>query len=172
MATFFSNSLTSNVMTDLFPTIGSTVSVSNVPTWMSSMKIFKVNEYTSEAGHRYMKGLRFSDNLAIAFTFSFRNSWTYLNEIEVYRFSGNNIDLIDQRKYDKQFFNEEFVREEVKAIVTESVESSLLLNGQEGNKQAIDLQINDLVEGTYRPLKEYDKKHLYICVKKALSSGE
>lgn len=171
MKTKMTSSLTSNVMTDLFPTIGISASSSNVPMWMPSMKIFKVSEYTSAAGHRYLKGLRFSNNLAVAFSFSFWNTWTYLNEIEVYRFNGNDIELVDRRKCDKQIYEEDFLRNEVKDMVRAIVESSLMMNGQVGDTKSIDSQIEELVDGTYRPLKEYDRTRLDMCVRKALPSG-
>ena len=172
MKTKMTSSLTSNVMTDLFPTIGISASSSNVPMWMPSMKIFKVSEYTSAAGHRYLKGLRFSNNLAVAFSFSFWNTWTYLNEIEVYRFNGNSIELADRRKCDKQFYEEDFLKNEVKEMVRGIVESSLRMNGQDSNVMALESQIEELVEGTYRPLKEYDRNRLEMCIKKALPTEE
>ena len=171
MKTKMTSSLTSNVMTDLFPTIGISATSSNVPMWMPSMKIFKVSEYTSAAGHRYLKGLRFSNNLAVAFSFSFWNTWTYLNEIEVYRFNGNDIELVDRRKCDKQIYEEDFLRNEVKDMVRAIVESSLMMNGLVSDTKAIDSQIDELVEGTYRPLEEYDRSRLDMCVRKALPSG-
>lgn len=171
MKTNFTSSLTSNVMTELFPTIGTSVPSSNVPIWMPSMKIFKVSEYTSKAGHRYLKGLRFSDNLAVVFSFSFWNTWTYLNEIEVYRFNGNSLELADRRKCDKQFYEEDFLKNEVKEMVRGIVESSLLMNGQDSNAMVLESQIEELVEGTCRPLKEYDRSRLDMCVRKALSSN-
>lgn len=171
MKTNFTSSLTSNVMTELFPTIGTSVPSSNVPIWMPSMKIFKVSEYASKAGHRYLRGLRFSDNLAVVFSFSFWNTWTYLNEIEVYRFNGNSLELADRRKCDKQFYEEDFLKNEVKEMVRGIVESSLLMNGQDSNAMVLESQIEELVEGTYRPLKEYDRSRLDMCVRKALSSN-
>ncbi len=170
MKTELNNSLSSNVMTDLFPTIGTPAPSSNMPVWMPSMKIFKVSEHTSEPGHRYMKGLRFSNNLAIAFSFSLWNTWTYLNEIEVYRFNGNDIELADRREYEKQFYEEDFLKNEVKEMVRGIVESSLLMNGQDSDTNALESQIEALVDGTYRPLKEYDQNRLELCIQKALPS--
>lgn len=171
MATKFNTSIASNVVTDLFPTIGTSTAASAVPMWMPSMRIFKVSEYQSAAGHRYLKGLRFSNNLAVAFTFSFWNSWTYLNEIEVYRFTGNGIELVDRRKCEKQFYDEDFLKNEVQSIVRGAIEASLRMNGQVGDATTYESQINALVEGTYRPLDEYDRTRLDVCIKKALPAG-
>lgn len=157
-------------MSDLFPTIGSSAK-SKAPMWMPSMQVFKISEYVSDAGHRYLKGLRFSNNLAVAFSFSFWNTWTYLNEIEVYRFNGSSVELVDRRKCEKKFYEADFLKGEVKDMVRGIVESSLLMNGQAGDVTALESQINDLVEGTYRPLQDYDRKRLDICVK-ALPSGD
>lgn len=139
--------------------------------WMPSMQVFKISEYVSDAGHRYLKGLRFSNNLAVAFSFSFWNTWTYLNEIEVYRFNGSSLELVDRRKCEKKFYEADFLKGEVKDMVRGIVESSLLMNGQARDVTALESQINDLVEGTYRPLQDYDRKRLDICVK-ALPSGD
>lgn len=158
-----------NILTDFFPVIGTSSRIIATPVWMPSMRIFKVSEYRSSAGYYYFKGLRYSDNLAVAFTFSFWNTWTYLNEIEVYRFAANKIELVDCRKYAKQFFDESFIRDEVKSIVRSVLEASLILS-QEGSGVSIsEGQISDLVEGTYRPLSEYDLDKLHIFLKCAMT---
>lgn len=170
MANLSTTQIKSTVLSDLFPTVGTATASSNTPIWMSSMKVFKVSEFTSEAGYRYMKALRFSDNMAVEFSFSFWNSRTYINDIEVYRFNDNKIELIDCRKYDKQDYTEDFVKQEVLSIVRDAAESFMRLNGQRGDTANIEAQVVELVEGTYRPLKDYNMKYVDACVHKALAS--
>lgn len=169
MATKF-NITTSNVLMDCFPTFGSSCAKKDSPRWLPSMGIFVTSEYSSDAGHRYMKGIRFSENLVVSFTFSFWNSWTYLNEIELYRFNGSGIELMDRRKFEKQFYDEGFLKQEVHNMVRGILESSLRVNGQVADVNLMDDQITQLVEGTYRPLGEYDRGRLNAYIK-SLPSG-
>lgn len=169
MATTKNTAFSSSILTDLFPVIGSRQRAAGIPIWMPSMRIFKVSEYRSSAGHLYFKGLRYSENLAVAFTFSFWNTLTYLNEIEVYRFSSNKIELVDCRTYGKQFYDESFIKDEVKQIVRSVLEASLALSREGRGFIISEDQITDLVEGTYRPLSDYDLDKLENYVKCSVS---
>ena len=72
----------------------------NILVWDDSQKMFICDEYESENGHRYYRGIRFCDRIVILEKVGLYHSWTYIDSIELYAFNGQQIELIQKRDYD------------------------------------------------------------------------
>lgn len=88
-----------------------------VPAWDEGQKMFICDEYESASGHRYYKGVRFCDRIAIVEKVGLYHTWTYIDGIEIYAFNGKRMELVQKRDYEKAFRSEEFVRKESAAMV-------------------------------------------------------
>lgn len=127
MANIINSNSSSNIMDSLFPKIGESVAF-NRPIWMENDRIFKLNEYVSNAGHRYVTGLRFSDQVAVIIKKSYWNSWTYLDSVEVYHFNEFNLEVIGTKKFDKQFYSNEAIHSAVADVIRDHIISSAKMN--------------------------------------------
>lgn len=129
MATILSSnsSVSTSVMDSLFPTFGERPAC-NRPVWMENDKIFKLNEYVSNAGHRYVTGLRFSNQVAVIIKKSYWNTWVYLDSVEVYRFNEYNLEILDTKKFEKTFYNDSVVHDTVADILRNFLSSSARMN--------------------------------------------
>lgn len=152
-----SNSISTSVLDNLFPTIGTAPSARNV-IWMESERLFKLNDYVSAAGNRYITGLRFSNNLAVVVRYSHWKTWQYVNSIEVYSFENYDLKLLDSKKYEKQFYCSEFVHREVCEIVSKAVRaaakvnnSDITVDGQIVEKLVTETE-RSFVNGEYPPM--------------------
>lgn len=142
--------------------------------WMESMKLFKVNEYRSEAGHRYITGLRFSDQLIVAIKYAEWKQWTYINDLEIFTFDGKNPVLLDKKCFKKEFFHEDLVREQVKVMVRNALQSKAKMIGKEFDENELKSQIESVVDDTYRSfLKgEYPVDRIKSVAQKSISMGQ
>ncbi len=157
LTTSSSNSISNTIMDSLFPTMGTQPSAHNV-IWMESERLFKLNEYVSARGHRYITGLRFSNNLAVVVKYSFWNTWQYLDNIEVYRFEGYELKLLDSKKFEKTFYSSELIHQEVSEIVGKAIKAAARVNNSEINVdvQMLEKMVTDtersFVNGEYPPM--------------------
>lgn len=78
---------------------------------------FVCEEYESASGHRYYKGIRFCDRLAVVEKVGLYYTWTYIDGIELYAFNETRMELVQKKEYDKVFQSEEFVRRETEIMV-------------------------------------------------------
>jgi len=139
----------------LFPAFGS--QGINLPVWDEGQKMFLGVQYTSEAGHLYYKGLRFTDRIAIVETVGKWNTWTYINEIQVYRFDGNSKVLIGTKKFDKVFYDRQLIQRETEQIVSEYMKGMIKMSGNSSCLPAnIDSQAKQLVGDTYKSFLDSD----------------
>jgi hypothetical protein len=142
------------VFDSLFPAFGS--QGNNLPVWDEGQKMFLGVQYTSEAGHLYYKGLRFSDRIAVVETVSKWNTWTYINEIQVYRFEGNSKVLIGTRKFDKVFYDSQSIKSETEQIVRDYMKGMLKLSNNPNLPANIDSQAKQIVGDTYKSFLDSD----------------
>ena len=89
----------------------------HIPVWDDSQKMFICDEFESNGGHRYYRGIRFCDRIVIMEKVGLYHSWTYIDSIELYAFNGQKMELIQKRDYDKVFRSEGFIRQESEQMV-------------------------------------------------------
>lgn len=157
---------------DLLPSYGNRAD-SNI-IWMEEMKLFKVNEYRSAAGHRYFTGLRFSDQLIVAVKYAEWHQWTYINDLEIFTFDGKTPILLDKKSFKKEFYKEDMIREQVKIMVSNALQSKAKMVGKDFNETELESQIENVVNDTYRSfLKgEYPVDRIKSIAQKSISMGQ
>lgn len=101
----------------------------NLPIWNEGSKMFIIYDYESEAGHRYYYGARLSGNIVIVEKFSHWNTWTFINEIDMFCFDGKSPKLIQSKTFDKEFRTDDFVRETSVRMLEDYLSSQCKLAG-------------------------------------------
>jgi hypothetical protein len=121
----------------------------NVPIYDSTQKMFLSNTYTSESGNMYYKGLRFSERFVMLEHIGLYKSWTYIDEIEIYAFDGNQMNIIAKKKFEKQFYNAELIKNEVIELTFEYFRNQNILCGSSGTDETLKALAVNIVEETY-----------------------
>jgi len=149
-----SNSLFDRIM----PVFGTPAQ--NLPVWNEGQKMFLSSEYESAAGNRYYKGLRFCNKLAIVETFGFYHTWTYIDSIEIYTFDQKTPKLVGKRAYDKQFYDETFIKQQTKEMVRDYVLGQLKIQNINLPVTTVNEEANDIVERCYTSFlsKDFNKE--------------
>ncbi len=141
----------SNVSNSLFdsvlPTFGNPGT--KLPVWDEGQKMFISSEYESAAGNRYYKGLRFCEQLAIVETVGLYHTWTYIDGIEIYTFDGRKPKLVGKRQFDKQFYNEEFIKEQTTQMVQDYMQGQFKLKNVSVPALRIEEQAKFVVNRSY-----------------------
>ena len=114
MATL-TKAINKNLFDSILPTFGNPRV--HVPIWNEGQLMFIFDEYESMAGHRYYKGIRFCDRIAIVEYVGAYHNCTYIDSIELYAFNGQKMELIQKRDYDRVFRNEGLIRQESEQMV-------------------------------------------------------
>lgn len=153
MATL-NKAITKDLFDNFLPTFGN--ERKRVPVWDDSQKMFLCEEYESANGHRYYKGIRFCENVAIVEKVGLYHSWTYIDGIELYAFNGNKPELIQKRDYDKVFRNEELVRSESEAMIRDFLTGALKIQHVCMPAQQIAEHAKALVDGCYKSFLDHD----------------
>lgn len=123
-----------------------------MPIWNEGQKMFITDEYESAAGHRYYSGIRFCERLAIVEKIGNYHTWTYIDEIEIYSFDGEERKLMGSRKYNKKFYDAEFIKKETKEMVEEVVKAQSKLGQLQVNEESIKNFADSIVERSYTSL--------------------
>jgi hypothetical protein len=131
----------------ILPTFGN--QRENIPIYDSTQKMFLSNTYTSESGNMYYKGLRFSERLVMLEHIGLYKSWTYIDEIEIYAFDGNQMNVIAKKKFEKLFYNAEAIKNEVIELTFEYFKNQNILGGFSGSDETLKALAVDIVEETY-----------------------
>ena len=119
MATL-TKAISKNLFDSILPTFGSPRV--HVPAWDNGQKMFICDEYESETGNYYYRGIRFCDRIVIVEKVGLYHNWTYIDGIELYAFNGRKLELIQKKDYEKQFRKEEFVKKESEEMVKNYLE--------------------------------------------------
>lgn len=154
MAIFKKN--TTSILDSLLPTYGN--QRLNVPIWNEDDKMFILDEYESQAGHRYYKGIRISDRIAVVETFGWYHSFKYIDSVQVFAFNGTQTTNVGSKKFDKTFYNQELIHEWVEKILRQYISAELKLQQLPGNQEAIDQQIQQFVNESYTSFLSDDYK--------------
>jgi len=122
----------------------------HIPVWDESQKMFICDEYENKNGHRYYLGIRFCDRIVIVEKVGLYHSWTYIDGIELYAFSGQKMELIQKRDYDKVFRNEVFIRQESEQMVTDYLTGVMKVQRTFMPAEQVAIQAKGLVDGCYK----------------------
>ncbi|MDP1621201.1 MAG: hypothetical protein Q8M08_02560 [Bacteroidales bacterium] len=122
----------------------------NIPIYDNTQKMFLSNTYTSESGNMYYKGLRFSERLVMVEHVGLYKNWTYIDEVEIYAFDGNQMTLIGKKKFDKQFYNPETIKNEVTELTFDFLKTQMSLSGGAGTDESLKALAIEIVEDTYQ----------------------
>lgn len=139
--------ISNSVVDSILSTFGNPAQ--KLPVWNEGQKMFLFSEYESAAGNRYYKGLRFCNKLAIVETFGFYHTWTYIDSIEIYTFDEKKPKLAGKRTFDKQFYNEEFIKQQTKEMTRDFILGQLKMRNANLPATRIDSEASDIVERCY-----------------------
>jgi hypothetical protein len=124
----------------------------NTPIWDESQMMFLTNQYRSNAGHLYYLGVRFCDRFVTILHICKWNNWTYINETEVYAFNGTERELIGNKRYEKEYYDEAMVRSDTETIISNYLKGALLSSGNALSQDKIEETAKGLVASSYRSL--------------------
>ena len=130
---------------------------SNTPVWNESLRMFITDEYESANGNRYYNGIRISNRIVIVEHVGMFHSFTYLDGMDIYMFDGENRKLISQAKYDRTFYNVDFIREQSKQALRNYARSQAAISGTVITDEVIDAEVNAIIDNSYQSLLDDDK---------------
>jgi hypothetical protein len=110
--------------------------------------MFITDQHRSQSGHLYYLGVRFSDRFVTILHIGLYHNWTYINEIEIYAFDGDQRTLIAKTKLD-QFYNEDLVRATTEKLLKDYLEGQIMIQGGKVDDNMLDHQVKELVDKSY-----------------------
>lgn len=122
----------------------------HVPVWDEGQKMFLCDEYVSNSGNRYYKGIRFCDRIAIVENNGIYHFCTYIDSLEVYAFNGTRMELVQKREYEKTFRNEDFIRSESEAMLRDYLSGVLKTQHISVSEEQLNEQAKSIVGGCYK----------------------
>ena len=128
----------------------------HIPVWDDSQKMFICDEFESNNGHRYYRGIRFCDRIVILEKVGLYHSWTYIDSIELYAFNGQKMELIQKRDYDKVFRSEAFIRQESEQMVKDYLTGVMKTQRICAPVEQIAAQASELINGCYKSFLDPD----------------
>ena len=145
----------SNFLDSVLPTYGN--KRVHTPAWDESQKMFICSEYESEKGYRYLVGVRFCDRIAIVEKIAMVYSWTYVNDVELYAFNGQSMELIQKKDYGiKVFKDEAMIRRDSEEMVKSFIKGALKVNRCVMSEDQIAEQAHSLVSKCYKSFLDDD----------------
>ncbi len=153
MATL-SKALCKDLLESVLPTFGNPRI--HVPVWDNSQKMFIFDEYESASGHRYYRGIRFCNRIAIVENVGLYHSWTYIDGIELYAFNGQKVELIQKMSYDKTFRDETFIRKECQRMVKDFLKGVCKAKRISVSADDVESQANEMIDGCYKSFLDSD----------------
>lgn len=142
--------ISNSVFDSILPVFGEPAR--RLPVWNEGQKMFIADEYESAAGHRYYKGIRFCENLAIVEMVGDYHSFSYIDGVEVYGFDGKERRLIGKRQYDKHFYNQDFIKQEAKEMVEQYIRSQMKIGSVNIADASVKAKAAEMVERSYTSL--------------------
>lgn len=153
MATL-TNAINKEFFDSILPTYGNPRV--QVPAWDEGQKMFICDEYESSSGHRYYKGVRFCDRIAIVEKVGLYHTWTYIDGIEIYAFNGKRMELVQKRDYEKAFRSEEFVRRESVAMIGDYFRGVLKVQRCNVSDEQLENEAKSIVDSCYKSFLDCD----------------
>lgn len=149
------NSVSNGFFDSILPTYGN--QRSQTPVWNESMKMFIIDEYESANGNRYYNGVRISNRLVIVEHIGMYHAFQYLDGMDIYLFDGQERKLIVQEKYEKQFYNVDFIRERSICTLRNYVRSQAAITGTTITEDVINAEVHAIIDNSYQSLLDDDK---------------
>lgn len=143
----------------LLPSIGEELDpLFKGPRWVPGLKGWVVNEYLNESGNYYYWLVRFCDNLLVIERDAIwgKGNITYLDDLAIWQFDGQNRRLIDSMKYDNTFRNEDHICEEIERMLTKQVKSQAKLYGNKVNDADVNKFCKECVEKSFKDFLDPD----------------
>ncbi|MCQ2287626.1 MAG: hypothetical protein MJZ74_00825 [Muribaculaceae bacterium] len=140
------NQLGNSFINKILPTFGQ--KRVDIPIWNESQHMFITDQYTSAAGNTYYLGVRISDQFVTILHIGLYHSWTYINEVEVYCFDGDQKKLIGKTKLDV-FYDEDLVRDTTEKLLKDYMSSQMKLQGVAYNDTQLNDEAKKLVDRSY-----------------------
>ncbi len=153
MATF-SKALSKNLFDSVLPSFGNPKE--KIPVWDDNQKMFICDQYQSQNGHFYYKGIRFCENIVIVEKVGLYHTWTYIDGIEVYTFNGNKVELVQKQDYDKVFRNEDFIRTESERLVKNYLIGTCKMKNEVSLIPQVDSYVANLISNCYKSFLDQD----------------
>lgn len=153
MATL-AKAISKNLFDEILPTFGN--ERRNLPVWNEGQMMFICDEYESDGGNRYYRGLRFSDRIAVVEKVGQSHNWTYIDGIELYAFNGKSLNLIQKKEYDKVYRTDDFVKTESVSMVKAYLAGVLKAQRVSMDKQELENQARAIVESCYKSFLDFD----------------
>lgn len=150
-------SISNGFFDSILPTFGN--QRSNTPVWNESLKMFITDEYESANGNRYYSGIRISNRIVIVEHVGMFHSFTYLDGMDIYMFDGEERKLISQAKYERTFYDVDFIREQSKQALRDYARSQAAMSGTIITNEMIETEVNAIVDNSYQSLLDDDKLH-------------
>ncbi len=136
-----------NFLDSVLPTFGNTKD--NTPIYDDAQKMFISSAYTSAAGHSYYKGLRFTDRIVMIEQIGTYYNWTYIDGVELYAFNGTEKVLIAKKQFEKEFYNMERIKTEVKQMLFDYFRSQILLKNENASEELIEKHAMQTIDSLY-----------------------
>lgn len=153
MATM-NKAICNNLLDNILPTYGSPRV--HIPTWDNSQKMFICNEYESDSGNHYYRGIRFCNRIVIVEKVGLFHNWTYIDGIELYAFNGVKLELIQKKDYQKTFREENFIRTESENMVKNYLLGVYKTQHVITSTEKIEQQAKNLIEECYKSFLDHD----------------
>lgn len=150
----FEKALTKDLFDSLLPRYGSPRK--RVPVWDEGQKMFILGNYESERGNMYYEGIRFCDNIVIKEKVGLFHTWTYLDSLEIYAFSGTQLELVQKRDYERAFRKEEFVRSEAEQMICDFISGCVKVQHLSIDTEQIKAEARRYVDGSFKSFLDPD----------------
>ena len=144
-----------NFLDSVLPTYGNTRKA-KINGYDNSQKMFIIDEYESDSGHRYYRGVRFCDRIAFAETVGMYYNWTYINSLELYAFNGEKLVLVQKKDYDKVFRNESFIKADSEGMLLDYLTSQAKMAGTIISEEELQQHAHKIVEASYKSFLDKD----------------
>ena len=145
--------ITKDFLDDILPPYG-TPARQLRPVWDSSQKMFIFDEYESQSGNHYYRGIRFCDRIAIVEKVGMYYQWTYIDALVLYAFNGRQLQLIQKREFGKEFHDADKIRGVTEEMVTDFLKGMLKMSRISMPEEKVKEQAKGLVNLCYRDFND------------------
>ncbi len=146
-----------NLIESILPTYGNPRA--KIQIWDEGQKMFICDEYESASGHRYYKGVRFSNQVMIVEKVGLYHNWTYLDSLELYAYDETSTKLIQKKDFYKEFRSEEFVRVTSEQMVRDYISGLLKIKQSQVDPEYIQQQSKAIIDGCFVSFLNSENNH-------------
>lgn len=118
------------------------------PIWNESQHMFITDQYTTVGGNTCYLGVRFSDRFVTILHIGLYHNWTYINDVEVYAFDGEERKLVGKVSLDK-YYDEDLIRTTTENLLLNYIEGQMVLQGIKPHREQLQDQVREMVQKSY-----------------------